>query len=284
MKKVLGCLMTIIMVCIASITVQAANPKITVSNATAERSQMVYLTVKLSDCAKADTLGISFEYDSSVLKKIASNCSWTNKGAIQDFDIAKDNGVWTSSKVKDLNGEICTLAFRVQSEAPAGDTDVTCTLIVKKGAKEIGTYTAEGTVSVKGDDSETGKQEDDKEQEGTESTKPSTPGNEGNSSNSNLFEDSNKGETSKPVDSNKQETNTNLGTTSTDLKEQQDATEEVENEVAEHQHTDACDHDINEVEEADGNKIRDIIWIVCAVFAGVGIIALIVEIKNREKK
>ena len=292
MKKVLGCLMTTIMVCVACITVQAANPRIIVSNATAERSQMVYLTVKLSDCAKADTLGISFEYDSSVLKKIASDCSWNNKGTIQDFDIAKDNGVWTGNKVKDLNGEVCTLAFRVKADAPAGDTDVICKLIVKKGAKEIGTYTAEGIVTVKGDVLENEKQEEDNEQQNPEEIKPSSPGSEDNSSNLNSSENSNKEETSRPVISGKEETSTNPDASedkehqsaSTDSEEKQETIGDIKEEVTEHQHTDACDHSEDEMEKTEKDKIGDIIWLACAVLASVGIITLIVRRINKEKK
>lgn len=136
------------MFCTIPTTVQAADAKITVSGASAERSQMVYLTVSLEGCDKANTLGISMEYDSDVLKKVASDCTWTEKGVLQDFDVAKNSGVWATKKAKDLNGEICTLAFRVKENAPIGDTKVACTVIVKKDSKVVGTYSAKGTVSV----------------------------------------------------------------------------------------------------------------------------------------
>lgn len=292
MKKVLGCLIAIITVCIASITVQAAKPKITVSNTTAEQSQMVYLTVKLSDCAKADTLGISFKYDSSVLKKIASDCSWKEKGVLQDFDVAKDNGVWATNKVKDLNGKICTLAFRVKADAPAGDTDVICKLVVKKGEKEIGTYKAEGTVTVKGDVLDNDKQEEDDEHENPEVIKPGSPDNENNSSSLNSSENFNKEETGKPVVSGKVETNKKPEVSkdkehqnmSIDSEEQQETTGEIKEEVTEHQHTDACDHAESEAEEIERDKIGDIIWFACAVIASAGIIVFIIKRMNREKK
>lgn len=284
MKKILAFFMTLLMFCTVPTIVQAANTRITVSDTTAEQSEIVYLTINLSDCAKADTLYISYEYDSSVLKKIASNCSWANKGAIEDFDVAKDNGVWTANKAKDLNGEICTLAFRVKADAPSGDTDVICKLTVKKGAKEIGTYTAEGTVSIKGDDSEDPNQEQGNEQEGTVDIKPSTSDKQDDSLDTNSSEDSNKGESSKPMDSGKEETNTNSENTSTDFSEQQDTAEEVEEEVTGQQHTDACDYSETEVEEEQGNRVWDIIWIVCALLAGMGIVALIIKKVDRKKK
>lgn len=148
MKKIWMLLMAMIMVFTVSTTVQAANTKLSVSDASSERTKIVYLTVSLSNCKKANTLGISMKYDSTVLKKVASDCKWEQKGVLQDFDVAKDNGVWASKKAQDVNGTICTLAFRVKADAPIGKTKVTCEVVVKNGSKVIGTYTAKGTVSV----------------------------------------------------------------------------------------------------------------------------------------
>ncbi len=148
MKKILTLLIAMIMIFSIPTTAHAATAKITVSGATAKRGQMVYLDVTLSDCKKANTLGISMEYDSSVLKKVASDCSWENKGTIEDFSVSKDNGVWGIKKAKDINGKICTLAFRIKANAAIEDTEVTCKVVVKNDSKTIGTYTAKATVSV----------------------------------------------------------------------------------------------------------------------------------------
>lgn len=286
--------MTLLMICIAPITAQAANTKIVVSNASAEQSQIVYLTVKLSDCAKADTLGIFFEYDSSVLKKIASECSWKNKGVLQDFNVAKDDGVWTTNKAKDLNGEICTLGFRVQADAPVGDTIVKCKLTVIKDNKTIGTFTAEGTIHVKGDSSEDNepeednKQDEDVKQEGSEDTKPNKPDTSGGSKPSDKQENSGKPQNSKPQNSvGNNQSNQNNQDTFTELDEQQEVEGTTGNGVTEHQHTDAYDHDteeLNQVEETQGNRVTDLIWLACALLVGAGVVALIIKKVNRKKK
>ena len=131
-----------------SITTYAAETKLSVSDATAKTTQMVYLTVSLSDCKKANTIGITMKYDSNVLKRIPGECVWLQNGTISDFDVAKNEGIWGTKKAQNINGDICTLAFRVNSDAPVGDTKVTCEVLVKNDSKVIGTYTAEGTVSV----------------------------------------------------------------------------------------------------------------------------------------
>jgi len=132
----------------ASVTVFAADAAITVTGDKAERNEMVYVTVALENCADANTLAISMEYDSTVLKKVASRCQWLEAGDLQDFDITKDNGVWFVEDATDLNGDICKLAFQVKADAPIGKTNVKCTVTVKNDATVIGTYTATGTVEV----------------------------------------------------------------------------------------------------------------------------------------
>ena len=148
MKKIIMLLLTLTMIVSVPTTAHAADGNISITSAEAKHGQTVYLTVSLADCKKANTLGISMEYDSTVLKKIVGECTWAKTGILQDFDVAKDSGVWASSRALDLNGEVCTLAFRVKANAPVGDTKVGVTLTVKNDSKTIGTYTTTATVTV----------------------------------------------------------------------------------------------------------------------------------------
>ncbi len=147
-KKIFALLMTIMMCFSAASVVQADNNNITVSNATAALSETVYLTVALSNCDKANTLGISMEYDANVLTKVAGDCKWLKEGTIADFDEIKDKGVWAVEEKTDVNGDICKLAFRVNPDAALGKTEVTCTVIVKNDSKVIDTYSTTATVEV----------------------------------------------------------------------------------------------------------------------------------------
>lgn len=256
MKKLIGCLMIFALFCTASIISQAAEVKCLVSSDTVSAGQTVYLKVELSDCAKADTLGISFEYDSDVLKKITKECSWADKGVLQDFDAAKNHGVWASNKAKDLNGEICTLAFRVKADAPKGETEVTCNLIVKKGSKEIGTYTAKRLVYVERDEpvSEVPKSEEpetnpveDSKQNISEQTKPEITGG---------------------------------------MSEHQHASTNIPEEIltTEHQHTDACNHEESKETNSPEEKTEDnhIIWLVITIVMAIGMLVLIIKQVNKK--
>lgn len=149
MKKIIILLMTLTMIMSIPSTAFAANTTISMTNTEARHGQVVYLTVSLADCKKADTLGITMKYDSTVLSRLASDCVWLKKGTMQDFDVAKNSGNWASSKAMDVNGDVCTLAFRVKAKAPIGDHKVECELTAMLDSKEIGTYIATGTVTVK---------------------------------------------------------------------------------------------------------------------------------------
>ncbi len=148
MKKIFALLLTLIMCVSASVTVFAANAAITATGDKAERNEIVYVTVALENCANANTLGISIEYDSSALKKLASRCQWMQTGDIQDFDATKDNGVWYVDEATNLNGNICKLAFQVKADAPIGKTNVKCAVTVKNDATVVGVYEATAVIEV----------------------------------------------------------------------------------------------------------------------------------------
>ena len=290
MKKIVTLFLAIMMFFAIPVSVCASSTKVTLSGATAKRGQMVYLDVTLSDCKKANTLGITMEYDSSVLKKVASDCSWERKGTVQDFAVAKDNGVWGVSKKTDLNGKICTLAFRVKADAEIGDTEVSCTVIVKNDSKKIGTYKAKATVSVA---DETAKEEQGavKEENIVDSnksdsnTKDTTTGNSTHSHNVNQNQqhsssDNKNGNAKKPNNSSQKQENTIVQNNTNSFDSDETVTETEKNfeelETEEHIHTENCSH-----EQSESNE-NSYLWIV--VFAIILTVLVSVFIKIKEKK
>ena len=148
MKKIFTLLLTVIMCLSASITVFAAGSALTATGDKAERNDYVYVTLALEDCKDANTLAITYEYDTDVLQKIANRCKWSMEGDFADFVINKNEGVWYNSKANGVDGEICQLGFRIMADAPIGKTIVKCTVTAKDEAKVIGTYTVEAEVEV----------------------------------------------------------------------------------------------------------------------------------------
>lgn len=148
MKKIYALLLTIVMCLSASITVSAATPALTATGDKAERNDYVLVTLTLENCDDANTLSITYEYDSDVLKKIANRCKWSMEGDLTDFAINKNEGVWYSKDTNGINGEICVLGFRISDTAPIGKTTVKCTVTAKAESRVIDTYTVEAVVEV----------------------------------------------------------------------------------------------------------------------------------------
>ena len=137
MKKLWMFVMVLFLALGMTKTAYAADAQLNVSSVNAQRTQTIYLTVSLENCEKANSIGISMEYDSKVLKKNVSGCAWIKKGVLQDFDVVKDTGVWAAKKAENINGDICTLAFRVKTDAPIGESIVTCKVVVKNDSKTL---------------------------------------------------------------------------------------------------------------------------------------------------
>lgn len=129
----------------------AAGDAVKISNTTAEAGDTVYLTVSLTKKTVGDTIGVSFTYDNAVLEWLPDASTWEKKGALQDFGSFDNSGVWTADKAADLKGDICVLAFKVREDAAFTETAVNCTVLVKNGAKEVGSFETAASISMKCD-------------------------------------------------------------------------------------------------------------------------------------
>lgn len=291
MKKIVTMLLVMMIFLAVPISVRAASTMVTLSGASAKQGEMVYLDVTLSDCKKANTLGITMEYDSSVLKKVAGDCSWERKGTVQDFDVAKDNGVWGVSKKTDLNGKICTLAFRVKADAEIGDTEVSCTVIVKNNSEKIGTYKAKATVSVEGEiinkDQESEQEENIVDSSKDDSNKTEeTTGNSSHSHNVNQNQqhsssDNKNGNVKKPNDSSQKQENTITQNNTNSFDSDETVAETEKNseklEIEEHEHTENCSH------EQPENNENSYFWIVLFAIIFVVLVCVFIKIKAKKK-
>lgn len=146
MKRIMILALALALVFSLALTGNAAGEKLTLSNAEAQPGQTVYLTVTLNESAMGDTMGVTYTYDSSVLTAVPSSCSWVKAGVLQDFN-NNGAGVWATTEIGDLKGTVCVLAFRVKENASFTQTEVSCTLIVKNDSTEVGTFTAQASVT-----------------------------------------------------------------------------------------------------------------------------------------
>lgn len=147
MKKPICILLILLLLSSLSCTALAAENGLTLSDAGGQPGQTVYLAVALRDSLMGDSVGISYSYDAAILEAVPGSCSWSSQGVLQDFD-GHDQGVWANGSTKDLKGTICVLAFRIRPDVTFTETTVSCTLVVQNGGAEVGSFTAEATVSL----------------------------------------------------------------------------------------------------------------------------------------
>lgn len=147
MKKMIIFVLTLILMLSLTQPVSAAGEGFSLSDADAQPGEIIYLTATLNESAVANAVGVTYSYDSAILEAVPSSCSWVKTGVLQDFN-SNGAGVWASAESEDLKGAVCILAFRVKSGASFSKTKITCTVIVKNDSTEVGSYTAEATVSM----------------------------------------------------------------------------------------------------------------------------------------
>ena len=148
MKKIILVCVALLMAVLLAVSVFAGSNALRMSSSGGQLGHTVFLTVELTESIAGDTMGITYSFDDKLLEALPESCEWAQTGILQDFNKSDTAGVWATDKVKDLSGTVCTLAFKIRTDAKVTDTKVTCKLIVKNGANTVATYTATGTISI----------------------------------------------------------------------------------------------------------------------------------------
>lgn len=146
MKKSIILAVVLVLLCNMAIAGYATQDGLVIADAPAVPGEVVYLKLCLTQAMRVDALGVTFTFDDQSLELVEEECSWAKQGVLQDFDRRKKAGVWADSKVTEFTGEVCTLAFRVITEKQYFDTTVSCTLVLKNGAEDVGRVQADARV------------------------------------------------------------------------------------------------------------------------------------------
>lgn len=147
MKRLISIIMVFLLLGCLTLAVHAES-SLSISNGTGARGETVFLTVGFDQSVVGDSVGIDFSFDKSQLEVNVKSCSWERSGTIKDFSKAGNDGVWIGASAVDLQGELCSLAFRIKDHATALNTQVTCTVVVKNGTEQVGSYSAIGEISI----------------------------------------------------------------------------------------------------------------------------------------
>lgn len=147
MRKFITAVLAVLLLAGLCTTAAAAPEKLTVSAASVQTGQTVFVSVTLNEAVTADSLALTYSYDRATLTAIPESSQWSVKGVLDDFN-NKNEGAWADKAAKSLNGEICLLAFRAKEDAKLADTKVSVTLSFMKNGNSVGKFDAKGTVSV----------------------------------------------------------------------------------------------------------------------------------------
>lgn len=146
MKRLLLGVFALVLVLCLSLPCMAAEEILSVTGGEAAVGETVYLIVNLESPVKANTVGISCQFDKAVLTAQPELSKWSENATLSAFE--EDNmGAWAVSNEKELSGELCVLAFQVKQGVAFDTTEVACTVKLKINTKVVGQYTAKGTVT-----------------------------------------------------------------------------------------------------------------------------------------
>lgn len=147
MKKAVLILLMLVLIVTVQLPAYAQGLDLTISDRTPETGEVVYLTVSLDERAMGNSLAVTLSFDKTVLKWLPEQSKWGRAGILQDFGMMENAGVWTTEQVQNLQGKVCTLAFRVESDASFKDAQIECTVVVKNGSEQVGKYTGQTKLS-----------------------------------------------------------------------------------------------------------------------------------------
>lgn len=148
LKKLTAIVLTILLMASLCITAYAAELSIESDTKTASKGDYVTMTVSLSGCANANTLGISISFNTNQLS--LESGKWLVKGLLSDFDEATNKGVLAVDDDNfSFNGDVFLLEFKVKDDS-FDISSVSAQLIVRNDSETVATVSASASVSGKG--------------------------------------------------------------------------------------------------------------------------------------
>ncbi len=130
-------------------------PTLTLAGDTkADRTDKISLTVSLADCivngnsTVANALGLTYQYDKTVLELVEDECEWLIESPLCSFDAENSMAALATQTDFDPNTQLCTLVFNVLDEAALGNTTVNCSLKILNGSHTLAVPNASAAVNV----------------------------------------------------------------------------------------------------------------------------------------
>lgn len=144
-KKLTAILLAMLLTASLCITASAAELSISSDSKTVSKGDSITMTISLSGCANANTLGISINFNANQLS--LESGKWLVKGLLSDFDENTNKGVLAVDDENfSFNGNVFELTFKVKDDS-FDVSSVSAELIVRNDSETVANVNALSSVS-----------------------------------------------------------------------------------------------------------------------------------------
>ena len=146
-KKLLMIFTTLILLTCLALSISAAGTTATTDSKSCAKGDTVNISVSVTSTSGVRSGGVDIIFDESKLELIGGE--WNIPGALMPtVDVSKKKAGFALSSAGTVGGKILTLSFRVLSDAPLGDTDILCKVILKDGSTELPVTNISGKITI----------------------------------------------------------------------------------------------------------------------------------------
>ena len=148
MKKTILTLITVLLLVMAfTVTVSAAGTTATTESKNGAKGDTVTVNVSVTSTSNVTSGAVEVTYDSTKLQLVDG--SWSVSGSLlANFDKSNGKGAFAFATGSTVDGNILSVKFKVLTDAPLGDTDVQCKIMLKNGSTDLPVTNKAGKITV----------------------------------------------------------------------------------------------------------------------------------------
>ena len=148
MKKTILTLITVLLLVMAfTVTVSAAGTTATTESKNGAKGDTVTVNVSVTSTSNVTSGAVEVTYDSTKLQLIDG--SWSVSGSLlANFDKSNGKGAFAFATGSTVDGNILSVKFKVLTDAPLGDTDVQCKIMLRNGTTDFPVTNKAGKITV----------------------------------------------------------------------------------------------------------------------------------------
>lgn len=148
MKKTILTLITVLLLVIVfTVTVSAAGTTATTESKNGAKGDTVTVNVSVTSTSNVTSGAVEVTYDSTKLQLVDG--SWSVSGSlIASFDKSNGKGAFAFATGSTVDGNILSVKFKVLTDAPLGDANVQCKIMLRNGSTDLPVTNKAGKITV----------------------------------------------------------------------------------------------------------------------------------------